>query len=144
MNIIRICILYIIQWFSQLTHANSMQQNTPDAFKPVPDLFLIVSNQHHNKSNKEHTTQPTKQTTQRHALKQLRFRWCVFRKHILPTGLAKEPPQIDLVSVKFHIGAPDAQTRQNRMVFRAESNGTSPGSWKWVKNNKTIRLASRP
>ena len=32
----------------------------------------------------------------------------VFRKCTLPRGLAKEPPKMDLVSVKYKIGASDA------------------------------------
>jgi len=30
------------------------------------------------------------------------------RKCVLPEGVAKEPSKLDLVSVEYHVGAPDA------------------------------------
>jgi len=49
---------------------------------------------------------------------------------------------MDLVSVKYYLEAPDAQKPQNSTDFRDESNGTSPGTWKQVKNIKKPGLAN--
>lgn len=58
---------------------------------------------------------------------------CAFQKGVLPKGLAKELPEIDWVSVKYHIGGMGAQILHHSTDFRIESNGTGPGTWKRVK-----------
>ena len=59
-----------------------------------------------------------------------------------PRRAGQRPPKMDLVSVKYHIGAPDAAIPQSSTDFRNESNGTSPGTWKRAKKTKTIGLAN--
>lgn len=44
--------------------------------------------------------------------------WYIFRECMLSRGLTKEAPQIDLVFVKCHIGAPDTYILQNSTDFR--------------------------
>ena len=60
----------------------------------------------------------------------------VFRKIVLPEELAKEPPKMELVSLKYYIGAPDAHIPQKSKKFRDESDGTSSGTRKRVKINR--------
>jgi len=60
---------------------------------------------------------------------------CVFRKCVLPKGLAEEPPQISLVFIKYNIGAPLISTG-----FRDASNGPGPETWKQLTNNKKHRF----
>ena len=70
------------------------------------------------------------------------FVGCIFETCIWPRGPANKPRKMDVVSVKYHIGAPDAHIPQNSTDFRNESNVTSPGTWKRIQNNKNIGRAS--
>ena len=52
---------------------------------------------------------------------------CVVRKYISPRGLAKEPPKIDVVSVKYNSGDPDAEILRIAQIFEMNRMGLVPG-----------------
>ena len=60
---------------------------------------------------------------------------CISRRCNLPKGLAKEHPTMDVVSLEYKIGAPDAYVLQNSTDCRIKPNGTSPVTPKRFKNN---------
>jgi len=61
---------------------------------------------------------------------------CVLRKCILPSELSTEPLKMDSLSVKYHLGASDAQILQSTMSFRVQFNETVPVTWKRLNINK--------
>ena len=67
----------------------------------------------------------------------------LFRRYISLGGLAKEPPKMNLVSVKYHIGAPDTDIPQNTTDFRIQSNGTSTRNRKQVNYNKKREVTNK-
>ena len=56
----------------------------------------------------------------------VRFR-CVFRKCVLPEGLANEHSTNYLVAVKYYVGAPDLKIRQKKTDFFETNQMGLPG-----------------